>query len=109
DIDGIRFHGATLWTNFELFGDPRVAGYECQQKMNDFRRIRKEPSYSKLLARDVSGIHHRSLKWLGESLRCSDKAVNVVVTHHAPSLRSVPIHYQSDIVSAAYASNLESF
>lgn len=109
DIDGIRFHGATLWTNFELFGDARIAGYECQQTMNDFRRIRKEPSYSKLLARDVSGIHHGSLKWLSESLRRSDKAVNIVVTHHAPSLKSVPKRYRSDIVSAAYASNLESF
>ena len=48
DIDGVRFHGATLWTNFELFGDPKLAGPECQQLMTDFRKIRIEPSYSKI-------------------------------------------------------------
>ena len=26
DIGGVRFHGATLWTNFELFGDPKWRG-----------------------------------------------------------------------------------
>src|SRR5690554_3685776 len=46
-IDGVAFHGCTLWTDFALFGDPRIAGYECQQVMRDFKKIRKEPGYSK--------------------------------------------------------------
>src|SRR5687768_157887 len=31
-IDGITFHGATLWTNFELLGDPKINGSTCQGK-----------------------------------------------------------------------------
>ena len=31
----------------------------------------------------------------------------MVITHHAPSVRSVPELYQADLLSAAYASNLE--
>lgn len=30
-----------------------------------------------------------------------------MVTHHAPSLRSVPTEWRDDLMSAAYASNLD--
>ena len=109
EIDGVRFHGATLWTDFELFGDPKLAGYQCQQIMTDFKKIRKEPSYSKLRSIDVAMIHHQSLRWLSTSLNSSTSTLNVVVTHHAPSIGSVPAHYKSDIVTAAYASDLSKF
>jgi len=107
-IDGVHFHGCTLWTDFKLFGDPKIAGSECQQVMTDFRKIRKLPGYSKLRALDVSLIHQKSRKWLGESLTHST-GQNVVVTHHAPSLQSAPDQYKEDIVTSAYASNMESF
>jgi Icc-related predicted phosphoesterase len=108
-IRGITFHGCTLWTNFELFGDPRVAGFECQQKMNDYKMIRRDPSYSRLRSIDTHIIHNESLKWLEKSLSESSSITNVVITHHAPSTKSVKEKYQNDLVSAAYASNLESF
>jgi predicted phosphohydrolase len=103
DIEGIRFHGTTLWTNFELFGDPKVAGYACQQKMNDYKQIRLDPSYSKLRSIDTHIFHYRSLNWLRESLLNSEAKKNVVITHHAPSPRSIPKKYKDDIISAAYA------
>lgn len=109
DLDGVRFHGTTLWTNFELFGDPQLAGYQCQQIMNDYHLIKKEPSYSKLRSIDVSRIHYKSIKWLSDSLKESKSSLNVVVTHHAPSLESVPERYRSNIITAAYASDLTQF
>ncbi len=108
-IGDVCFHGTTLWTDFELFGDPRVAGYECQQIMTDFKKIRKEPSYSKLRSIDVATIHHHSKLWLAQSLSQSVASQNVVVTHHAPSKKSIPEHYKTNIVSAAYASNMDDF
>lgn len=108
-VNGVTFHGATLWTDFELFGDPRIAGYECQQQMTDFEKIRKEPGYSKIRALDVSVIHKRSLRWLAKSITSSSTEQNIVVTHHGPSLLSVPEQYKQDIITAAYVSNLETF
>ena len=32
---------------------------------------------------------------------------NIVVTHHAPGPKSIPEEYKDDILSSAYASNLE--
>ncbi|GEM69211.1 hypothetical protein SMI01S_28170 [Sphingobacterium mizutaii NBRC 14946 = DSM 11724] len=48
DIDGIRFHGCTLWTDFSIFGDPIEFGIICQSAMNDYKMIRRDPSYSKM-------------------------------------------------------------
>lgn len=106
-LDGVTFHGATLWTDFQLFGDPRIAGYECQQGMNDYKKIRREPAYAKLRSIDVAMIHQRSLAWLKQSVAQSNSRHNVVVTHHAPSLRSVPLPGREAILTAAYASNLD--
>lgn len=106
-LDGINFLGCTLWTDFKLFGNPRVAGYEAMQKMTDYKQIRRSPQYSKLRSIDSAKIHENSLEWLRkEIISCKDRNT-VVVTHHAPSKRSLPPNFNEDILSAAYVSNLE--
>ena len=107
-IDDIRFHGTTLWTDFSLYGSPSYYGSLCQTQMNDYKKIRTEPNYSKLRSKDVYDIHHSSITWLEKSLSESDSAINIVVTHHAPSPKSLPNTSLEDPISCAYASNLES-
>ena len=109
DIENVRFHGATLWTDFSIFGDPRFYGMTCQSVMNDYKKITRDPSYSKMRSIDTFKIHQFSRQWLKESLESSKGMKNIVVTHHAPSLKSVPEHFKNDPVTAAYASNLEDF
>jgi Icc-related predicted phosphoesterase len=108
-FENITFHGATLWTDFELFGDARIAGFECQQKMNDYHLIRRDQSYSRLRSIDTHLMHNESLKWLDKSLTQSSTKINVVITHHAPSIKSINEEFQNDLISAGYASNLENF
>jgi len=108
-INNITFHGATLWTDFSLFGNPRTYGILCQNKMNDYKKIRRDPSYSKLRTIDTYRIHNESLRWLTKSLEEKQGDINIVVTHHAPSIKSVPESYKTDPIAAAYASNLEEF
>lgn len=36
-IVDVTFHGATLWTHFALFGDPRVYGSIWQGQMSDYK------------------------------------------------------------------------
>lgn len=109
DIEGIRFHGATLWTDFSLFGSPMTYGSFCQTQMSDYKLIRRDPSYSKLRSIDTYKIHQISKNWLKESLENSKGMKNIVVTHHAPSLQSVPQQFKNDPVTSAYASDLEDF
>lgn len=107
-IDDVTFHGATLWTDFALMGDSRNSGMICQSRMNDYKMIRKDPSYSKLRSIDTYVMHQHSLKWLQSSLESSSTKKNIVVTHHAPSAKSIPMEFKDNILSSAYASNLES-
>ena len=107
EIEGIRFHGATLWTDFALFGDPAEYGALCQTKMNDYRLIRKDPTYSKLRSIDTYNMHQISKRWLIESLEQSLVFRNIVITHHAPSVKSVPEEFKNNYLSSAYASNLD--
>ncbi|MCE3076288.1 metallophosphoesterase [Chryseobacterium gwangjuense] len=107
DIEGIRFHGTTLWTDFSIFGNPIEYGMICQSVMNDYKKIKRDPSYSKMRTVDVFKIHQLSKLWLQESLEESKEMKNIVVTHHAPSIHSVPEQYKNDPVTSAYASNLE--
>lgn len=106
-IDGINFFGSTLWTDFSLFGEPRVAGYHCQQVMNDFKKIRLLPNYSKLRAIDSGEIHKQSIHWLKSELTKCQGDKNVVISHHGPSKKSLLERYASDLSSAAYVSNLD--
>lgn len=109
ELEGITFHGTTLWTDFELLGNAMLGGYECQQKMNDCKMIRRYPSYSKMRSIDLHAIHNESLKWLDKSLTNSKTKKNIVITHHAPSAQSIPPEFQDNLLSSGYASNLENF
>ena len=56
-----KFLGCTLWTDFRLHGDPRIAGYEATQKMTDYKKIRISPEYRKMSSRDTASLHARSV------------------------------------------------
>lgn len=105
EIDGVRFLGTTLWTDWRLNGDARLNGAAAHSVMQDFRRIRVSPTYRKLRPEDTGGLHVRARTWLQSAL--AEGGPCVVVTHHAPSARSLDPLDLSDPVSAAYASNLD--
>ncbi|MFC3158647.1 hypothetical protein ACFOEQ_08980 [Chryseobacterium arachidis] len=45
----------------------------------------------------------------GKFGKLKKKVKNIVITHHAPSIQSVPDYFKQDPVTSAYASNLEDF
>ncbi len=108
NIDGVRFLGCTLWTDFSLFRDPAIAGREAAKVMNDYRRIRVSPEFRRLTGMDTARIHARSVRWLREQLDLTAAPPTIIVTHHAPSSRSLDPVDAEELISAAYASNLDS-
>jgi len=107
-IAGVRFLGATLWTDFSLFGPEQrdAATAAAQLGMNDFRHIRKSPSYRKLRASDTIILHDRARTWLHDSLARPFAGRTVVVTHYAPTRNSITERYKTDLLSAAFATHL---
>jgi predicted phosphodiesterase len=105
-IDGIVFLGATLWTDYQLFGASTVdaAMQGAEQTMNDHRLIRRQGR--KWRASDAISEHDLSRAWLEQRLAVHGDAC-VVVTHTAPTLKSIAARYQPDLLTAAFASNLD--
>ena len=59
-IGGVRFLGATLWTDFRLFGDDerQASMREAEAVMTDYKRIRlAKKGYRKLRAADTAQFH----------------------------------------------------
>ena len=108
--NGVNFMGCTLWTDFNLYGDARLAGFECQQVMSDYRKIRVSPQFSRLRSLDVSHIHTHSLNWLTKELETHKGETNVIITHHGPSVKSLPDNKRNreNMINAAYVSHLDS-
>ena len=109
-LQGARFLGCTLWTDFRVLGE--AMQQEAQEIaavcMNDYRVVKDSRTDSPLRPDATRALHLESRAWLEQALATPFNGPTVVVTHHAPSLRSIDPLFRGDPVSAAYASNLES-
>jgi predicted phosphodiesterase len=107
EIGGVRFLGATLWTDFNLFGKERrqFAMAEGQRGLNDFRVIHEGPAH--FSPADSIRLHEKSLAFLERELQRPFDGKTVVVTHHLPSARSVVERFKHDWLSACFASRLD--
>jgi len=105
-IDGVRFVGSTLWTDFELFGERTLvpAIEESLKYVVDFRAIRFGES---LFTPEQSLVLHRKAReWLGGRLAEPFAGKTVVITHHAPHPLSVHPKWGKTLTSAAFVSDL---
>jgi Icc-related predicted phosphoesterase len=109
EIGDVKFFGATLWTDFQLSGNPVLAEVTAQTGMTDFRRIRMTPSYRRFSPSDARRFHAQSLEWLWKETAKLRGKKFIVVTHHAPSPQSMPARFRNDPLNPAFASNLEPF
>lgn len=87
-IDGVRFLCATSWTDYRSTGAEIASKNKAIDSLNDFRKIRCE-NYRRTRTSDFQNIALRTKKWLSEELEETFEGSTVVVTHHAPFLKSV--------------------
>lgn len=106
--EAIRLIGATLWTDLGLFGTKQVSEEVAKRRMNDYALIKSnDPSIWELRPQETAAWHRESRAYIERQLRTPFPGRTVVVTHHLPSLRSVPPRFQSDPLSPAYASRCD--
>lgn len=107
-IDGVRFIGATLWTDFRLMGGQPLAMEHARGAMNDYRAIswRKKPSWERFLPRHSYDMHERSRAFIATALKVPFDGPTVVVTHHCPHPGSVADRFRGDLLNAAFTSDL---
>ncbi len=108
EIGGVEFVGTTLWTNFALFGDATVpaAMAVAEDRMNDYKRIRKSNYERRLRASDTLALHQESVAFLREHCAQDPDRRRVIVTHHSIDPFNVPVAIRDDLVASAYSSRL---
>jgi predicted phosphodiesterase len=108
ETNGFTFLGCTLWTDFLVAADSEAAMRVAEGMMSDYSIIRNNDENRVLRARDTMRVHQESVVWLRDRLARCEPARTVVVTHHAPSLRSEPPFHVDSPLKAAFVSNLDS-
>lgn len=105
-IDGVRFIGATLWTDLALYGTRDISARFAAFGMTDYRVIGR--SGGALMPADTRALHIASRAYLERTLAEPFPGQTVMVMHHAPSLKSIAPRFKDDPFTPCFASNLES-
>ena len=104
-LDGVRFLGSTLWTDYALAGiNPTAAMAAAEGFLLDHRRILT--ASGPFRARQALDEHLRSRAWLARELSVDRSMPTVVITHHAPHPGSIHDRFAGSPVNAAFASDL---
>ncbi|TXN25054.1 metallophosphoesterase [Methylobacterium sp. WL9] len=117
-VAGCTFSGCTLWTDYWLDGGEarpdRMSA--ALHGLNDHRRITstQRPAWRRFWPEDAFKLHEASRIFLQDALLRVDppggrNRPHVVVTHHAPSPRSIAAAYAGSALNAAFASDLDAF
>ena len=104
-IGDFTFLGCTLWTDFKLWPNADKAMLAAGDAMQDFRTIKM--STELVQPEDSLMMHVASVRWLQHQLRKCNPEKTVVITHHAPSGKSIPPFHKGNILNAAFASDLD--
>ncbi|MGC7405563.1 metallophosphoesterase [Pandoraea pneumonica] len=117
-IDGVRFIGTTLWSDFALYdaeGKHDEVIEESRKFVRDFTRIRVgDPAapWSDLpffTPEDSAALCRENVAWLRRALADPHDGPTVVVTHHAPTPQSIHPRFAGSPVNPAFISDLTSF
>lgn len=90
-IGGVEFLGCTLWTDQNLWEQPDFCAKLLERTLNDYHRIHSGASGKRFCAAETREAHFRARHWLEETCRVRPVGPRVIVTHHAPSPRSIPL------------------
>lgn len=113
EIAGVRFLGTTLWTDYNL--NPHLylkAMSDISWMMNDYKKIHRFLSANGNIHIDTDYVlseHIKCRDWLKNELDKAHDGPTFVVTHTAPSRKSIRSHSSYQTISAAFASDLEQF
>ena len=111
EIGGVRFIGATLWSDLEG-GDPACMA-RVRRRMGEYFFVKKRTynpqgatALAKLQPADTLAMHRAAWTSLSAALAASSKPA-VVITHHAPSFKGCNPRHAGNGLDGAYASRLD--
>lgn len=108
---GVRFLACTLWSDYRLFDSPaqREEGLQkAQEFVRDFSRIGLSPDFPDRFTPAVSQmLFDDSVAWLEARFAEPFEGPTVVITHFAPSPKSIAPQFVGSALNACFVSDLE--
>ena len=106
-VDGVRFLGSTMWTDYKLM--PGVSQAAAMREADRHLGDKKITMVSDVpfSARNALAKHKASRKWLAERLAKPFSGKTVVITHHGCSARSTSERFVGNELNGAFMSDLE--
>jgi predicted phosphodiesterase len=107
-LDGVRFLGCSLWSDFEFDGaEHRERSMSlCERLVSDYGQIGFSPEQRPLAAADTLAVHLDSRSWLKQRLQAAWPGPTVVISHHAPLIRVRPEQPLLRAIAGAFASDV---
>lgn len=102
-IDDVIFIGATLWSDF--YKDNPCVKWSASRRMNDFKLV--ECAHFPFNPDLALEKHNFSKNYIEKIVKENSEKDVVLITHHAPSYRSISREYVNDDLNGAYASDCE--
>ena len=110
-LAGVRFLGATLWTDFMLFGEGEKRAAAISQAcrvMRDFHKIRAgDAAHALFTPADSVALFRAHSQWLDAKLSEPFSGPTVVITHHAPSVKSIHPRFTDSLINTCFVSHAE--
>lgn len=97
-IDGVRFVGATLWTDFKLRGYMDLPLWRYERAIADFKWG--------LTAEDMLAMHQRDVAFLDNALE-GDNSRTVVITHFVPSQMCIADRWIGNTYNPYFTNDLD--
>ena len=110
-IDDVHFIGTTLWTDFLLHGIADEPGaHRAALGISDFDGwIQHERGTGRFTTYESVRRHREERAFIEAELADAERdgTTAVVITHHAPTPRSIALRFQGSRLNPAFASNVE--
>jgi predicted phosphohydrolase len=104
-IDGVRFLGCTLWSDFALYGDSEGAMIFAKHGTADFHVI-ADPGGLRFKPTDCHALHQESVRWLDQELAKPFVGKTVVIRHFAPDVRCVAARFDGSTLAPYFVTDL---
>lgn len=113
-IGGIKFIGCTLWSDFDLTGDPIDKAFAINHArfaMADFQGAIDRGEFDGRMTKpfspkDAEQLFEESVRFLDAELSRDFDGEVVVITHNAPHPDSIADHFKGDSLTPAFVSDL---
>lgn len=110
-VKGIRFLGTTLWSTFNFFESEELRRQSIAAAVpfiRDFSRIESDQAPGTPFSTDdMDALFAHNKAWLAGKLNEPFQGPTVVITHHAPSPRSIHARFKDSLVNPCFVSNTE--